>query len=215
MANKLLLATPTNPEMLSKFFNEKSEIIEKVSIISVDYAPFEIYNDKIKAKNSKSNQSVFNKKNDQAVMFDVVGLIVDVSSLNKKPKSLNNTKNSENDADKKMFILAKEVMFISYGDEKLISINGDFDVLPDELISKIYTNFSDLKSIDLSELEDILELSKDETAIKAFYKLGSYFTAKKYEINNNIFSLIEHQEQAESVSKKVLLKKMVAWEIRK
>ena len=66
-----------------------------------------------------------------------------------------------------------------------------------------------------TELERYLELSRDETAIKAFYKLGSFFTAKKYEINNNVFNLIKHQEEAETVAKKVILKKMVAWEIRK
>ena len=109
-----------------------------------------------------------------------------------------------------MFIIANEVMYMSNGNNKLISINGNFDILPEKLISKIYANFPDLKSIDLRELEDILELSRDETAIKAFYKLDSYFNDKKYAINNNIFNLIEHQEKAEVVAKKVLLKKMVA-----
>ena len=106
-------------------------------------------------------------------------------------------------------------MFIKEENKKLISINGNFSVLPDELIANVYVNFSKLKSIDLAELERYLELSRDETAIKAFYKLGSLYKAKKYEINNNVFSLIKHQEEAETVAKKVILKKMVAWEIRK
>lgn len=213
---KLLLATSSDPKMLNRFFNESSDIVRKVTIISVDYPPIEIYNGSHAASKSKADNSVFNKKQNQAVMFDVVGLIVDVESANAKNKSLNNTKNKNRDDDgKKIFIVAHEVMFIINENNKLISINGNFDVLPDELISKVYTNFPDLKSADLNELEEILELSRDETAIKAFYKLGSYFTAQKYEINNNIFNLMEHQEQAEAVAKKVLLKKMITWEIRK
>lgn len=212
--SKLLLATPTDPKLLSNLLDEQKEIITKITLISVDFPPIEVLNG-INTKinnNKKLDQSVFNKKQDQAAMFDVVGLIVDISPINSSLKSF---KDTNNNIDKKTFIIANEVMFISHENSKLISINGDFNVLPNELISKIYTNFPELKSSDLNELEDLLEVSKDETAIKAFYKLGHYFTAKKYEINNNIFSLIEHQEQAEAVAKKVLLKKMVAWEIRK
>lgn len=211
MERNLLLLTPTDPKMLKSFLADSEEGIKKVSIISVDYPPIEVFNGKTPAK-SKKDETVFSKNQDQAVMFDVVGLIIDIEN-SKKINSLNSKK--EDNKTKKMFIIAREVMFVTSEGKKLISINGDFDVLPEELISKIYVNFPDLKSVNLDELEDVLELSKDETAIKAFYKLGSYFTAKKYEINNNIFSLIEHQEQAEMVAKKVLLKKMVAWEIRK
>lgn len=212
--SKLLLATPTDPKLLSNLLDEQKEIITKITLISVDFPPIEVLNgiDTKINNNKKLDQSVFNKKQDQAAMFDVVGLIVDISPIHPNLKSF---KDTNNNVDKKTFIIANEVMFISHENSKLISINGDFNVLPNELISKIYTNFPELKSSDLNELEDLLEVSKDETAIKAFYKLGHYFTAKKYEINNNIFSLIEHQEQAEAVAKKVLLKKMVAWEIRK
>ncbi len=215
--NKLLLATPTEPKLLEQFLNESNESVKKITLVSVDYPTIEVSNGGYVQKD-KAAQSVFNKKQDQAAMFDVVGLIIDIDTKesNSNSKKLNNTEKKDNySLGKKIFIIANEVMFISHEKQKLISINGNFDVLPSELISKVYTNFSDLKSADLNELEDLLELSRDETAIKAFYKLGNYFTAKKYEINNNIFSLIEHQDQAELVAKKVILKKMVAWEIRK
>lgn len=210
--SKLLLATSSDPKLLNDFFNEETETIKKVTMISIDYPPVEVYNGV--APKTKVDQSIFNKKQDQAVMFDVVGLVVDINSPQSKNELLdNNTENKSN--EKKVFILAHEVMFVINEKNKLILINGNFDVIPDELISKIYANYSELKSIDLKELEGILELSRDETAIKAFYKLGNYFTAKKYEVNNNIFNLIQHQEEAEAVAKKVLLKKMITWEIRK
>lgn len=209
--SKLLLATSSDPKLLNDFFNEETETIKKVTIISIDYPLVEVYNGE--GPKTKVDQSIFNKKQNQAVMFDVVGLIVDINTSQSQNEQLNNTENKSN--EKKVFILANEVMFIINENNKLILINGNFDVIPNELISKIYANYSELKSIDLKELEEILELSRDETAIKAFYKLGNYFTAKKYEINNNIFNLIQHQEEAEAVAKKVLLKKMITWEIRK
>ena len=211
MQQNLLLSTPTDPKILEKIFNEGKEFISKVTLVSIDFPPIEIFENINSGSNHKTNQTIFNKKQNQAVMFDVVGLIVDISlkqhaNVN---ESLDNTQFEKN-KPRKIFLLAQEVMFIKEEDKKLISINGNFSVLPDELIANVYVNFSKLKSIDLAELERYLELSRDETAIKAFYKLGSFFTAKKYEINNNVFSLIKHQEEAETVAKKVILKKMVA-----
>ena len=211
MQENLLLSTPTDPTVLETIFNEGKEFISKVTLVSIDFPPIEIFENINSGSNHKTNQTIFNKKQNQAVMFDVVGLIVDISlkqhaNVN---ESLDNTQFEKN-KPRKIFLLAQEVMFIKEEDKKLISINGNFSVLPDELIANVYVNFSKLKSIDLAELERYLELSRDETAIKAFYKLGSFFTAKKYEINNNVFSLIKHQEEAETVAKKVILKKMVA-----
>ena len=211
MQENLLLSTPTDPKVLETIFNEGKEFISKVTLVSIDFPPIEIFENINSGSNHKTNQTIFNKKQNQAVMFDVVGLIVDISlkqhaNVN---ESLDNTQFEKN-KPRKIFLFAQEVMFIKEEDKKLISINGNFSVLPDELIANVYVNFSKLKSIDLAELEGYLELSRDETAIKAFYKLGSFFTAKKYEINNNVFSLIKHQEEAETVAKKVILKKMVA-----
>lgn len=216
MQQNLLLSTPTNPKVLETIFNENKEFISKITLVSIDFPPIEIFENINLGENQRSNQTIFNKKENQAVMFDVVGLIIDISLKNSENinESLDNTQFEQN-KPRKIFLLAQEVMFIKEVNKKLISINGNFDVLPEELIANVYVNFSKLKSIDLAELEGYLELSRDETAIKAFYKLGSFFTAKKYEINNNVFNLIKHQEEAEIVAKKVILKKMVAWEIRK
>ncbi len=216
MQQNLLLSTPTNPKVLETIFNENKEFISKITLVSIDFPPIEIFENINSGENQRSNQTIFNKKENQAVMFDVVGLIIDISLKNNENinESLDNTQFEQN-IPRKIFLLAQEVMFVKEANKKLISINGNFDVLPEELIANVYVNFSKLKSFDLAELEGYLELSRDETAIKAFYKLGSFFTAKKYEINNNVFNLIKHQEEAEIVAKKVILKKMVAWEIRK
>lgn len=216
MQQNLLLSTPTNPKVLETIFNENKEFISKITLVSIDFPSIEIFENINSGENQRSNQTIFNKKENQAVMFDVVGLIIDISLKNNENinESLDNTQFEQN-KPRKIFLLAQEVMFVKEANKKLISINGNFDVLPEELIANVYVNFSKLKSFDLAELEGYLELSRDETAIKAFYKLGSFFTAKKYEINNNVFNLIKHQEEAEIVAKKVILKKMVAWEIRK
>lgn len=210
--NKLLLTVPTDPRKLTTFFDEKSEIIKSITIISVDYAPLIL---RFEGANSK-NESIFGKKNNQASMYDVAGLIIEIMPLDNSVDSLNkvNTKLKIDKKNRKVFLVGNDISFISNGNKKLVSINGHFDILPEELISKIYTHFNDLQSTNLEELEEILLLSKDETAIKAFRKLGKYFTTSNYDINNNIFNLIEHQEQAMLITKRVLLKKMVAWEIK-
>lgn len=209
--NKLLLTTPTDPRNINKFFNEKTDVITSMTIISIDYPPLEI---KYESQNSK-NEFIFGKKTDQASMYDVAGIIIETIPVNEfnNISNLNHTKSS-NEKNRKIFILGNEVVYISNANKKLVSINGSFDVIPEQLISKIYTNFEELKSAHLEELDEILADAKDEVAIKAFKKLGKYFTASNYEINNNIFNLIEHQEQATAISKRVLLKKMVTWEIK-
>lgn len=210
--NKLLLTTPTNPRKMTSFFDEKAEIITGITLISVDYPPLTI---KYEGQNQKQ-ESIFGKKTDQASMYDAAGLIIDVKPLNPSLDSLDdsNQQVKHDKKNRKVFIIGNDIVFMSNGNKKFVSINGHFDILPEELISSVYTNFDDLKSSNLEELEEILTLSKDETAIKAFKNLGKYFTTSNYEINDNIFNLIEHQDQAMAITKKVLLKKMVAWEIK-
>lgn len=209
--NRLLLFTPTNPRKMLEFFNEKKDYILNIAIISVDYPPLELG----LKKKTKTQDSIFGKKTNQTALYDVAGVIVTIAPIEDiGTMNLEDQKSIQIKNQRKIFIVANDVMFMSSNNQKIVSINGRFDVLPEELMSKVYANFPDLKSINLEELEEILQISNDETAIKAFRKLGNYFTAKNYEINNNIFNLIKHQEESESVAKKVLLKKMVAWEIK-
>ena len=208
--NKLLLTTPTDPRKILDFFDEKVEILRKMTIISIDYPPLIIQQ---KGQNAK-NESIFGKKFDQSALYDIAGVILEILSVSDYNNSINVNPEGKKRFIRKVFLVAKDVIFMSNQSKKMVSINGHFDLLPEELISKVYKNFRDLKTANLEELEEILEISNDDVAIKAFKKLGSYFTAKNYEINNNIFNLIEHQEKALTISKKVLLKKMVAWEIK-
>ena len=208
--NKLLLTTPTDPRKILDFFDEKVEILRKMTIISIDYPPLIIQQ---KGQNAK-NESIFGKKFDQSALYDIAGVILEILSVSDYNNSINVNPEGKKRFIRKVFLVAKDVIFMSNQSKKMVSINGHFDLLPEELISKVYKNFRDLKTANLEELEETLEISNDDIAIKAFKKLGSYFTAKNYEINNNIFNLIEHQEKALTISKKVLLKKMVAWEIK-
>lgn len=219
--NKILLATPHSPRQIYEIFNENKEFITKMTIVSVDFPPLEIKLHGSSAQPSKS-ESIFGKKQDQVSMYDVAGIIVEVSPLHFNEKfnlsgnKINQKQNQEQQM-RKIFVVAKDVAFVSHHNKKMVSINGKIDILPEEIISKIYVNFPELKSVNLEEMEEILSLtsSKKETATQGYGKLGTYFTAQNYEINNNILNLIEHQEKTESISKKVILKKMVAYEIRK
>lgn len=208
--SKLLLTTPTDPRQVLSFFNEKTEIIQQITIISIDFPPLIL---QPKTHNAK-NDSIFGKKEDQSALYDVAGIILEIMAVNDYAAGPEVNADGSKRFTKKVFLLAKDVVFMSNETKKMVSINGQFDLLPETLITKVYKNFYELKSANLEELEELLSISKDEVAIKAFRKLGTYFTPRNYEINNNIFNLIEHQDRALAVAKKVLLKKMVAWEIR-
>ncbi len=153
MQQNLLLSTPTNPKVLETIFNENKEFISKITLVSIDFPPIEIFENINLSENQRTNQTIFNKKENQAVMFDVVGLIIDISLKNHENinESLDNTQ-FEHNKPRKMFLLAQEVMFVKEANKKLISINGNFDVLPEELIANVYVNFSKLKSIDLADI---------------------------------------------------------------
>ena len=107
MQENLLLSTPTDPKVLETIFNEGKEFISKVTLVSIDFPPIEIFENINSGSNHKTNQTIFNKKQNQAVMFDVVGLIVDISlkqhaNVN---ESLDNTQFEKN-KPRKIFLLA-------------------------------------------------------------------------------------------------------------
>ena len=102
--NKLLLTTPTDPKMLNRLFNENKDVVLKATLISVDFPPIEIHN----GKSNEQKQTFLNKKNDQAVIFDVAGLIIDIKSKNNVTQPNNpNLIEEQDDGTKKMFIIAK------------------------------------------------------------------------------------------------------------
>ena len=43
MQQNLLLSTPTNPKVLETIFNENKEFISKITLVSIDFPPIEIF----------------------------------------------------------------------------------------------------------------------------------------------------------------------------
>ena len=73
-ANKLLLTTPTDPRKTLNFFDEKTEIIRKITVISIDYPPLILQQKSEKSK----RESIFGKKDDQSALYDIAGIILEV-----------------------------------------------------------------------------------------------------------------------------------------
>ena len=141
---------------------------------------------------------------DLITIYDVAALVVKYRE-----------KESSSKEEKTSFVMAEDVMRVSNQLGDLVMLNGKFDIIPDKMLIQIYKNFSNLKTINLEELEDMLEISKNQPALKEYSQLSNYFSAENYSKNNNVFKLLEHQDDVIKVSKKVLLKSIVAWEIRK
>lgn len=202
MNDKLILTTSINPELLKQIYNESKYDLLKVVILTVDYKPIELYNSKEHTNDTKSKVPILSN-------YDVAALIISV--VPKKVK----TKIEAMEKEKTIFVLAQNVIKLAQDDRQIISLNGFFDIVPSEMIIEVYKNFSSIKSANLEKLEDFLELSKNEPALKAYLKLSSYFSEQNYFINNNLFKLLEHKQKSIDLAKKILLKSIVAWQIRK
>lgn len=193
---QLLLTTAINPDALNLVYSRESEIILDITILTVDYKPIQLtLGAGFKSKGQTS---------DVISIYDVAALVIKYRA-----------KESSSSEQKTKFIMAEDVMRVSSKLGDLIMLNGKFDIIPDKMLVQIYKNFSNLKTINLEELEGILEISKNQPALKAYSQLSNYFSAENYSNNNNVFKLLQHQDEAIKISKKVLLKSIVAWEIRK
>ncbi len=197
---KLTLATSINPDLLNLIYDSNQEIITNITILTVDYKPVELILD-VYAKPR------YKKVSDVVTIYDVAALIV--KSIAKDSDSKDNNK------EKTKFIMSEDIVRVSNDFGDLVMLNGRIDVIPDKMLVDVYKNFSNLKSVNLEQLEDILEISKNQPALKAYSQLSNYFSAENYSKNNNVFKLLQHQNDVVKVSKKILLKSMVAWEIRK
>ncbi|MGL6125285.1 MAG: MMOB1640 family gliding machinery internal complex protein [Metamycoplasmataceae bacterium] len=193
---ELQLTTSINPDLLNSIYSRDSEVIVDITILTIDHKPIQL----ILGNNfvSKGNLT------DVIAIYDVAAIVVKYKS-----KDLGNSEVKTN------FVMAEDVMRISNKFGDLVMLNGKFDIIPDKMLVDVYKNFSNLKAINLEQLEDILELSKNQPALKAYNQLSNYFSVENYENNNNVFKLLQHQNEAIKISKKVLLKSIVAWEIRK
>ncbi len=193
---ELTLTTAINPDLLKLIYLDESQIVTDITILTVDYKPVELLlGMPFKVKGNTS---------DVITIYDVAALVI-------KYKDRESSTNEE----KTSFVMAEDVMRVSNQLGDLVMLNGKFDIIPDKMLIQIYKNFSNLKTINLEELEDMLEISKNQPALKEYSRLSNYFSAENYSKNNNVFKLLEHQDSVIKVSKKVLLKSIVAWEIRK
>ncbi|MGL5522174.1 MAG: MMOB1640 family gliding machinery internal complex protein [Metamycoplasmataceae bacterium] len=197
MSKNLIVTTTINPDLLLKIYNSSVEELVKVVVLTLDYKPIELFNN----RNQKSQRT------NKLSMFDVAGLIVTT------------IKNPDDEISKpiktKKMILAQDVSLLTENDVDLLCLGGTFDILPNELILEKYKNIKEIKNTTLEELDKFLELPKNESSIKAYLKLTDYFSVKNYFNNNNVLKLLDHKSEALNVAKKTLIKSIIAWQIRK
>ncbi len=198
MSNKreLTLTTAINPELLQNIYSDTSETIVEIVVLTVDYKPVEL-----------SLKLPFDQKqriSDIIMVYDVAALVV----------RYKDSKSSTSEIKTK-FVMAEDVMRVSNKVGDLVILNGKFDIIPNDSLVEVFKNFSDLKTVNLEELEDMLQISKNQSALKAYNQLSNYFSIENYSKNNNVFKLLQHQNDVVKISKQVLLKSIVAWEVRK
>ncbi|CAC13405.1 unknown; predicted coding region [Mycoplasmopsis pulmonis] len=124
-------------------------------------------------------------------------------------------KNPENEEIKKVYVIAESVIWISNEKGNLVSINGLFKIIPNDLFIAVYKKFEDLKEMSVEEIEEFLELDKSKSILQAFDEVTDYFSISNYEINSNLFRMATNQDKFTNLSKKILVKTLVAWQLTK
>lgn len=200
----IILTTSINPELLKNIYNASKFVIDKIVILTIDYKPIQIYNSNGRDKKAVSSKSTVLSN------YDVAALVITTVPRTSR-KSEPNTAREENT----IFVLAQNVIKFSNEKNDIISLNGFFDIVPNDLLFETYKEFTDLKSVDLEKIEEFLDLSSSEPSLKAYLKLSSYFSEENYLINNNLFKLLKHKNESIELAKKILLKSIVAWQMKK
>ncbi|MGL5438601.1 MAG: hypothetical protein ACRDA7_02600, partial [Metamycoplasmataceae bacterium] len=122
MSKNLIVTTTINPDLLLKIYNSNIEELVKVVVLTLDYKPIELFNN----RNQKSQRT------NKLSMFDVAGLIVTTM------------KNPDDETAKpikmKKMILAQDVSLLTENNVDLLCLGGTFDILPNDLILEKYKN---------------------------------------------------------------------------
>ncbi|PAK21576.1 hypothetical protein CJJ23_01335 [Mycoplasmopsis agassizii] len=175
------------PEELKEIIKISEEVIDKITVISVNGSPKELTAE----KQSKTSVTV----------HDALALIISIRNKNTYDARL-------------VYVIAENVMIVVNDEGTLISINGLLQIIPDEVFLEFYKKDVEVRSMTTEKVEDFLEINKSQSVAKIFADIGEYFTAENYQINNNIFRLVRHRSQSIELVKKVLVKSLVAWQLK-
>lgn len=175
------------PVELKKIININNETIESASLISVSNPPQILTND-IATKDSVS-------------IHDALAMVVKIIS-------------NENIEGRLVYIIAENVMIIENQKGTIINIGGLMQVLDDATFLEFYKNDAETRSMTSESIEEFLEINKNKSISKIFSEINEYFTAENYQVNNNIFRLIKHRDQSLQLAKKILVKSLIAWQLK-
>lgn len=204
MARNLTLTTLLNLEKLDNIFDLEKEKILKIVVLSLDYKPIELIANK---------QAKLNKTN--LLVFDIVGLVITIERDEKLDKLDGIDYEMKSSNISKKLVVAQNVTLLRNKTDDLICLGGAFDLLPNDLILEEYKKFDDVNEISLKKIDEFLEIPKEDDALKSYLKLTDYFSTKNYYKNNNVLKLLEHKSETINVAKKILIKSIVSWQIRK
>lgn len=195
---KIILSQPANPEYLKDWFDEEQNMITAFYILSVDYEPL-IYNIK-----SDQKTKFFHKKRKRssgiAANWDCASIII--ATQNRfNPNHIHN-----------YFLLATDVIYWYNQDQQIhnLALGGIVEQL-NPLMKMLVEKHQHYKTINFNELETVIATSNDQATIKAYRKLAKWFSPQVINQQNQIGHLLDHQEQAQRISKNIVLKKLIAF----
>ena len=201
-SEKIILTQPANPEYIKDWFDEKQNMISGFYLLSVDYEPL-IYNIRHNQK-SKFFHKKRKKNSEIAANWDCASLIITTQNR----FNPNHTHN--------YFLLATDVIYWYNQNQQIhnIALGGVVEQL-NPLMKMLLEKHQHYKTINFNELETVIATSNDQATIKAYRKLAKWFSPQGINQQNQIGHLLDHQEQAQRISKNIVLKKLIAFSYEK
>lgn len=193
MFSKIIISQPANPEYLKDWFDYDRETITGLYLLSVDYPPLII--------NQNQSTKFFHKKPTHTE-FDCATIV-----LTTQPTHQVNQKT--------YYLLATDVRYECAqlnGEQNLthnLVLTGKVDVI-NALMENLIKTHRNYQDINFDQLDTLITTSNDQQTIKAYRKLTKWFLPDQAS-HLNIFKLFEHNQKAQTISKNLNLKKIIAF----
>lgn len=193
MFSKIIISQPANPEYLKDWFDYEHETITGLYLLSVDYPPLIL--------NQNQSTKFFHKKPTHGE-FDCATIILITQPTNQVNQ-------------KTYYLLATDVRYQCAqldGEQHLthnLVLAGKVDVI-NALMKNLIKTHQNYQDINFDQLDTLISTSSDQQTIKAYRKLTKWFLPDQAS-HLNIFKLLEHNQKAQTISKNLNLKKIIAF----
>ena len=188
---KIIISQPANPEYLKDWFDYENEQVVQIYLLTIDYPPLVL---------SEQQSTKFFTKRQNIFCFDSASIVI-------------KTRHRFNQAIIKTHLLIATDVIYQHDLQNLchnLVLGGNIKMIDHLLIQTLFKNHQSFETVDFSKLMALISSSSDHNPIKAYRQANNYFKPNAFDFHHNLFKLSEHDQYVQSISKNLLIKKLVA-----